>query len=506
LIIVRLLTELLRRINNSSINETMHKISNDLHRLKTMYQQSIEQQQFSSTDPLTKNLETRNFFFMILEKEMKTMDRMLNNGRNNLMFDQNSEAKKLNETLDQLYYKELARRVDDEKTYDPPGELSKYGKRHNNDFAEISKISIIPTKEEILCERPPFLPSTLRYSLHFLPDGPAKLLDTQFRLLREDLLNSIRGGLSNFLTALLQEHTSSDSDIKLSKELRKIQDGGGRFSYNDGTNENGDLQVYTNVQFSDITYDRRKGYACTISFTPPKIGARGVRGRREYWEKSKRLLNGSLVTVILPNPNSRRQNANNSSISNSDLFLLYFGIIILRDEWALSRNEDYAEIVINFIDSSIYPIALNEISNFNKTKKTSSKNRFMVESTGVYLESYYHILKTLQTTNPSSLPFEKYLAPNFNDLSVNNIEDTKGKMREDMGNTFDVKVENPMYTRAPGFQFDLSVLCKTKCKLNLKVADESSHDSVIKDIVKYSNIGKLPNGTPYGLDETQGKY
>jgi hypothetical protein len=224
LIIVRLLIELLRRINNSSINETMHMISNDLYQLKTIYQQSIEQRQFSLKDPLAKNLEIRKFFFMILEKEMKTMDKMLNNGRNNLMLDQNSKAnKKLNEKLNQLSYKESAIRVDAEKTYDPPGKLSKNSERHDNDFAEIYKISIIPTKEEILCERPPFLPSTLCYSLHFLPDGPARLLDTQFRLLREDLLNPIRGGLSNLLTALSQEHTSSDSDAKLSKELKKTQ-------------------------------------------------------------------------------------------------------------------------------------------------------------------------------------------------------------------------------------------------------------------------------------------
>ncbi|CAB5387849.1 unnamed protein product [Rhizophagus irregularis] len=516
LVIVRLLTELLRRINDSSINETMHYIAYDLYRLKTMYQESIEQQQFAPTDPLTNNLGTRKFFFMILEKEMKTMDKMLNNGRNNLMFDQNPEAKKINVKLDHLYYKELARRVDAERTYDPPGELSKYGKRHDNDFSEISKISIIPTNEEILCERSPFLPTSHRYSLHFLPDGSARLLDTQFRLLREDLLNPIRGGLSNLLTALLQEHSSSnDNVIKLSKELKKVRDWGGRFSYNDGTNENSDLQVYTNIRFSNITCDKRKGFACTIRFTPPKISAKNARGRREFWERSKRLLNGSLVAVILPNPNPQEKNSSsNSSISNSDLYLLNFGVVVTRDERALSKDENFAEIDINFIDPSIYSIVLSEISNFDKTnKKTSSKNRFMVESTGVYLESYYHILKTLQTTNPSSLPFEKYLAPNFNDLNVNNGDDTKGKMREEMreemkkemSNIYDVKVENPLYTRAPGFQFDLSILCKNQHNLQLNVADESTHDEVVKDIVKYSNIGKLPDGSPYGLDETQAK-
>ncbi|RGB37021.1 hypothetical protein C1646_652342, partial [Rhizophagus diaphanus] len=371
---------------------------------------------------------------------------MLNNSRKGLILEQNLKANNLKVKSDKSsYYRELARKVDAERTYDPPGELSKYGRRHDNDFVEISEMSIIPTNEEILCERPPFLPS-FRYPFHFLSDGAARLLDTQFRLLREDLLNPIRN------------------------ELKKIQEkSGGRFSYNNGVNENGDLQVYTNVQFANISCDRRKGFACTIRFTPPKSSAKDARGRKDYWEKSKRLLTGSLVTIILPNPNPKRVNSN-TTISNSDLYSLYFGVVVSRDEKALSKDENFAEIDVNFIDSSIYPIALSEISSF---KRISTEKRFMVESTGVYLEAYYHILKTLQTTDPSSLPFEKYLAPNLED---------KGNMRR----SIDVKVENPMYTRAPGFQFDLSILCKNKHKLRLNVADESSYDRAIRKIVKYT--------------------
>jgi hypothetical protein len=505
LIIVRLLTEILRRIKEASINETMHKIANDLYRLKTTYQQSLEQQKFSSADLLISNLEVRKYFFMILEKEMDIMYKMLNNGSNSLIFEQNSGA---NSLIDQSNYKELPRAVDAERTYDPPGELSKNGKRHDNDFVEIANISIIPTNEEILCERPPFLPATLRRSLHFLPDGPKRLFDTQFRLLREDLLNPIRSGLSNLLTALSQEYYSSaNNDVKLSKELKKIQDRGGRFSYSDGTNKNCDLQVYTNIQFADISCDRKKGFVCTIKFTPPITSAKDATGRKEYWERSKKLLTGSLVTLILPNPNSKKVNSNNSTINNNnattvndfDLYSLYFGVVATRDLKALSEDEDFAEIVINFIDSSIYPIVLSETSNFTQS---SPGKRFMVESTGVYLEAYYHILKTLQTTDPSSLPFEKYLAPNFDDIDMNNDDD---EMMEGASSTLDIKVENPMYTRAPGFQFDLSILCKNKYNLQLNVADESTHEEVVKNIVKYSNIGKLPNGNPYGLDETQGK-
>ncbi|PKC09955.1 hypothetical protein RhiirA5_356080, partial [Rhizophagus irregularis] len=69
LIIVRLLTELLRRIKEASVNETMYKIFHDLQRLKTTYQQSINQQRlfFISTDPLIDDLGTREYFFTILE-------------------------------------------------------------------------------------------------------------------------------------------------------------------------------------------------------------------------------------------------------------------------------------------------------------------------------------------------------------------------------------------------------------------------------------------------------
>src|SRR6266542_4411120 len=136
----------------------------------------------------------------------------------------------------------------DKVSYDPPGELSKYGKRHDNDFKEISKISIIPTKEEILCDRMPFLPSSLPDAPHFLPDGAAKLLDTQFRLLREDMLNPIRGSISSFMSVLSQDWNSSNNN-KFSKELKMIK------------NEYGDLHVYPDVEFVKITCDKKKGFA-----------------------------------------------------------------------------------------------------------------------------------------------------------------------------------------------------------------------------------------------------
>ncbi|RIA98473.1 hypothetical protein C1645_870713 [Glomus cerebriforme] len=477
LIIVRFLTELLHRIKEASTNETMHKIACDLQRLKTVYQQSIEQKQASaSTDPLINNLDTRKYFFMILEEEMETMNKMMNNGR---ILEQSPNSKKLNAKNRESY-----RKVDTERIYDKPGESSKNGKRHDNgfeeiskisiirelakqvdteiiydppdkrhdnDFEEISKISIIPTEDEILCNRRPFLPSPLPDAPHFLLDGAARLLDIQFRLLREDMLNPIRGGIINFL-AELYDHSSSN---KKNSKLEKILNEGGRFTYNNNITDNGDLQVYKDIKFVDVTCNVPKGLVCTLKFTPPP----------NFRNSTKKLVNDNLIAILLPNQDL-----------NSDSYSIYFGVI-------MSRNG--ARVDIKFNNPSIYPIALNEILNHEKNKEKKAKI-FMVESTSVYLEAYQHILKNLQIARPSSLPFEKYLAPK--------LDDREGKGKK-------ITIGKPMYTRVPGFKFDLSVLSKYKQNLKLNVA--STYDEVAKNIIKYSNISKPKDVPQYGLDKTQ---
>jgi hypothetical protein len=77
-----------------------------------------------------------------------------------------------------------------EYTPDPRGP----GGRHDNDFADIRKISILPTSDELASsESDPFLPlvSEIETSLR-LPDGLAFHVDCQFRLLREDMLRDLR--------------------------------------------------------------------------------------------------------------------------------------------------------------------------------------------------------------------------------------------------------------------------------------------------------------------------
>ena len=75
-----------------------------------------------------------------------------------------------------------------EQTYDPPGHLRPEGPRHDNDFTDIVQIRICPTSDELMCQIGPYLPVTIPGAPHHLPAGSMERhIDTQFRLLREDL-------------------------------------------------------------------------------------------------------------------------------------------------------------------------------------------------------------------------------------------------------------------------------------------------------------------------------
>src|SRR6185312_14877815 len=186
------------------------------------------------------------------------------------------------------------------------GELSKLGKRHDNDAVNFRDIHIIPTSAEIFCKRNPFLPSSLSYAPHFLSAGPKRFLDIQFRLLREYMLRPLRDGLYNFVAGL------SENEQQMTKLINKS----GRFKYDKGK-INGDLNVYSNVRFKNIKVDKNRGFSVQVGFKPPKAG-KSNKQRKVYWERSKKLLNGSLICVLWSPKDKSIRNSTNG-------YTLYFG-------------------------------------------------------------------------------------------------------------------------------------------------------------------------------------
>lgn len=72
--------------------------------------------------------------------------------------------------------------------YEGPGDSRVEGPRHDNDHVYISDIRIAPTHDELICRIAPFLPANIFGAPHPLPsESPERLLDIQFRLLREEM-------------------------------------------------------------------------------------------------------------------------------------------------------------------------------------------------------------------------------------------------------------------------------------------------------------------------------
>ncbi|CAG8498535.1 6255_t:CDS:10, partial [Acaulospora morrowiae] len=453
LVIVRMINEFLKRIKDASSNETIHQIAEKLERLKDEWHESLVQQ-INSSDLLAYDIKCREYFFMILNKDIDNMKMMLEKLDNNLsprkLFSKRVIGCHLNEAIS----------MDLRRIYDPPGELSPNGKRHDNDFSEISKISIIPTREETLCERDPFLPAINEDDdTHHLPKGISRLLDRQFRLLREDMLNAFRLSINSFIT-FLSEADENDAQIQ------RLKTQGGRYG------DNRDLNVYTNVEFSEIVVDKHKGFSCRIAFTPP-ISKQTAGERKAYWGKVKRLMHGNLVCLLWPNENA--YDNGNKTISAKD-YSLYFGTVASRNEDMLA--EESAKIDINFIDVTIYSIAIKDILSKHSSNKIV-KHRFMIESTDLLFESYHSILKTLQEARPENFPFAKYFAPQIDNEMFDEV----------------AKVDPPIYSRAPGFNFDLSVLLNDKNReLLLDFEHLQPENNVIEDLKTYSS-----------LDETQAR-
>lgn len=77
-----------------------------------------------------------------------------------------------------------------ELTYDGPGVHHEGGApRHDNDEEDVSGIQVVPTHDELTCSDEPYLPANIPGARHHLPgDSMERLVDIQFRLLREELM------------------------------------------------------------------------------------------------------------------------------------------------------------------------------------------------------------------------------------------------------------------------------------------------------------------------------
>ena len=160
---------------------------------------------------------------------------------------------------------------------DGPGRLSRYGPRHDNDHENIQHIKILPTTDEILCRRKPFIPAKDQSAWHHLPCGQQRLLDVQFRQLRFDNVEPI---IDSCYHANQQLTQSISAPHVLDYDDRASTPKGVRYS------------LFRDIVFEEQIMSFKGAINFRVSFACPKA----LRGLR--LGPSKHLEEGMLVALV----------------------------------------------------------------------------------------------------------------------------------------------------------------------------------------------------------------
>ena len=297
-----------------------------------------------------------------------------------------------------------------ELVVDLPGGLSRLYPRHDNDFDLISKISILPTHDEVGCIRNPYLPINDISAPHFL-DGPSRLFDLNFRLLREDMIGPLRMAV---MTILQRLHPGAP----VSKQL----------SHRDRLHDPNiaSTRLYFDVRVESASFRQKSGLIFRLGFRQPKQLERSPPDvRKGYWEATKSLDKGSLLCLISNAPGCQCF----LTVIEKDPKLLVQDVGWCRiDVIPEGKGDKGQEILLNYIH-----------------RKHASDSLALVEFPGVLLAAYKTILESLQARSKHPfLPFSDILCP-------------KPSERQDYDPANPVlSVRPPLY--ALGFRFDLQPL------------------------------------------------
>lgn len=305
-------------------------------------------------------------------------------------------------------------------TFDGPGHLREQGQRHDNDFADISEIRVAPTHQELICRLEPFLPANLPDAPHHLPsDSMERLLDIQFRLLREELTAPLRTSVQ----LVCDDMKRRTRKTQLSDLLEKK---GGKYrGYNDG--QDGIMfNVYTNVEFSTMTPNFR-GLSVGLSFDSPPGRARAAqaRARAAFWEgmSGKRLMQGGLVALVW---------------QKGDEVDVHLGILSssLKDLAESAKDNPHrVSVRVSFFDQTT---ELRVLQSLKHPDQRNLGHKVLIEAP-VMFEAIRPFLEALRV-EPESIPFGRYL-----------VHHPANYLRT-------VIISPPKYALIPGFAFQLASL------------------------------------------------
>ncbi|KAG9089663.1 hypothetical protein FRC06_001443 [Ceratobasidium sp. 370] len=404
----------------------------------------------------------RRFTHSELRKKVESLLNVVDRARTVVVHQSNMQAKRVQDIANYRHEATLARL---QREYQGPGEQRRAGPRHDNDKVNIQEIRISPTQDELLCTIPPYLPANIPNAPHQHPaDGVQRLLDVQFRLLREELVAPIRTAVQLLANDLAQpEHAKTQlSDILKSK--------GGRYHGQPVTSAQDSVifSIFTNVAFGPFMVDKRGCSIGVLMDTPPGDARLGSsKQRAAYWEAAskKRLMRGGLVALLL------KDGANPLGI--------FTGLISSNTtelgESALA-NARRIGVRVSFFDAAIELRIARELQESQKPRK--DQMHLLIEAPVLY-EGIRPFLLALQG-EPETLPLADYLRHHADPEHLSLLPATP-----------------PRYAQQPGFTFELESLLRgtpNSNSLRLDANDPCSIAQARQELAKSSSLDESQAG------------
>ncbi|KAG6087821.1 hypothetical protein E4U15_007340 [Claviceps sp. LM218 group G6] len=305
---------------------------------------------------------------------------------------------------------------------DFPGRLSEEGPRHDNDFADISKISILPTFEEIMSPRAEYLPLNDSSTWHV--GGIRGRIDREFRLLREDTIGQLRDTVRH-----VQEQLYQNPDQRLT------------------TKHNVRTYTYEHPTPINVMFGRDGGLELLVQCQQlAAVQKLSAKERVTWWQQSRRLQAGALLCLVDATGSVAFFVVSQSTMRSKE-DARKFGRQTGKAE--KHEAEQPAPSLTLSDDAEFLYITLQLVENDEEEVQKSlewyrpigvPKQRFLVEFPGVLLDSFKHTLAALQDLyKRPDVPFSDTIAP----------------PPEAAAN---VVVQPPLFARRPGFNYDAGCL------------------------------------------------
>ncbi|KAH6847784.1 hypothetical protein B0I37DRAFT_151316 [Chaetomium sp. MPI-CAGE-AT-0009] len=292
-----------------------------------------------------------------------------------------------------------------------PLEVVVPGGNHDNDFADITKIQIFPTLDEVTSDASDYLPSTDFTRPHFLADPVQRHLDSAFRLLRHDTF----GPLKEVIGTLLAQPDVANAAAS------------NRFI-------NGNIKAHSYSRASIQHVLVHQGLEAVVSFTqPPQLRKLSLSDQRRWWEDSSRLEPGGLVCFI-------------SARGDEKSFLLF--IVTRKETREVEEGKNKSTLVSERHNPAItMKLASETQQNLSMLHRMyiEKQEGLLIELPGLIPETFVPILENLQRMmRDGDLAFRRWILPS--------TEHADGEPP--------TVISPPAYARRAGFKFNLQSITR----------------------------------------------